>query len=66
MTERQRCLGVSTSSMVSLLHVLFGVKISLCIPYLYYDRHNTDGTGFVHVSDAGRAGTKYIFKRNYV
>lgn len=66
MTERQRCLGGSTSSMVSLLHVLFGVKISLCIPYLYYDQRNPDGIGFVHVSDAGRAGAKYIFKRSYV
>lgn len=66
MTERQRCLGVSTSSMVSLLHALFGVKISLSIPYLCYDRHNTDRTGFVHVSEAGRASAKYIFKRSYV
>ena len=65
MTERQRCLGVLQAQWLHYYMCCLGLKSAYA--FLIYTMTNVtaDGTGFVHVSDAGRAGAKYIFKRSY-
>lgn len=68
MTE-QHCLGVYTSSitkMVSLLHVLFVLKISLCIPtYIITNIIQTEQALFVHLRLAVLVGNIYLIAMKY-